>query len=242
MDWAALLAAIRLRPIVINALGLLLAVFLRQGIVESSTPIEAIYALFAAAYLGVFSSLASAAAAWLAQLRAGRVDDELERVEPIIDRLYPGDVVSQLPLLQRLEGWGGRWKGVRGDAWRLIRHTYIQLRGEGWEPATYQGPLGEAPPEWSEIRDLAFHLGALAPPAHIDPEQPNKETSARKRIPADIRGFADRIRTERITDPDRWDGFAARVRQRAWAFEILPAVAITLGVPLGAIVASPVTS
>ena len=62
MDWAALLALIRLNPILVNGLGVFLAILLRQNVIESSVPIEPIYALFAAGYLGVSGALVTALA------------------------------------------------------------------------------------------------------------------------------------------------------------------------------------
>ena len=57
MDWAALLALIRLKPILINGLGVLLAVLMRQDMIDSSVPLWAIFLLFAVAFVGVAASL-----------------------------------------------------------------------------------------------------------------------------------------------------------------------------------------
>ena len=64
MDWAALLALIRLKPILINGLGVLLAVLMRQDMIDSSVPLWAIFLLFAVAFVGVAASLIAAFGDW----------------------------------------------------------------------------------------------------------------------------------------------------------------------------------
>ena len=114
MDWAALLALIRLKPILINGLAVLLAILLRQGVIESSTPLWAIYLLFALGDLGVFAALWVAVLSWREQpLRD--FEDQFIRSrarEQAIDHVRRGKSPEEARLLTEWDS-GVDWTGMR---------------------------------------------------------------------------------------------------------------------------------
>ena len=199
MDWAALLALIRLNPILVNGLGVFLAILLRQNVIESSVPIEPIYALFAAGYLGVSGALVTALAGWLVELGRARRQGMLTEV---------GEINT------RLDEWEAEHGIGRGELRGLLLTLIKDPKMSG---------------AWDLHRDWAAKYGVEA---------------------EEVRSLSNDVNRARILDllvlrqrgvlGFRFEHEQA-LRTWTWPIQVFPAFAIAAGVPLGAIIASPVT-